>query len=101
MGMRVNQDKSMLTPTQDFEFVGVHYLLAVGLALPPEERVSKMEDLFHRLLQEGHLPAELWQSLIGTVSSMMYQIPMGLLYLCPIKWHLALHWDQPTEQPSS
>lgn len=101
LGMRVNWEKSMLTPKQDFEFVGVYYQLAEGLARPPVERIVKMEGLLHRLLDQGFLPAELWQSLIGIMSSMMRQIPMGRLYLRPLQWHLADSWESSTDPPTA
>ena len=97
LGMVINWDKSSLTPKQDFQFVGIRFDLRRGLALPPLERVHKLQKLLALLKRQRTLPAYLWQSLTGIMASMMRQTPLGRLNIRPFQWHLSDHWTASTD----
>jgi ribonuclease HI len=100
LGMLVNWAKSHLRPTQDLTFVGVRYMLELGLAVVPVVRIEeKLEPLLEKLLRKKWLIAAQWKSLIGTMSSMMRQIPLGRLRMRPIQWHLATRWRPSRDSP--
>ena len=45
MGWIINQEKSELTPTQVFSFVGYKYHLDLALVKPTQEKWLKLQDL--------------------------------------------------------
>ena len=94
MGLIVNEDKSELTPSQDFVFVGVHYNLQKGLVYPTQENLTKIQLVIEIFLQALTLPAIKWQSLIGTLSAQDRVIPWARLHIRPFQFHLQREWNQ-------
>jgi len=59
LGFMINLPKSMLTPSQDFVYIGVRFHTAQGLMYPPEDRIEKILDHIRRLRQHDSAPASL------------------------------------------
>ena len=69
LGWIINQDKSELTPSQVFSFVGYKYHLNVALVKPPQERLLKLQALILRTRNKSVLTARHLTSLIGLLAS--------------------------------
>jgi len=101
LGWIPNWDKSQLTPSQTFEYVGVRYDLGRGLALPPVPRMQKTILLLNQLISHPVTTARLMLSLIGLLVSVEKQVPYGRCFLRPLQWCLASQWkilSQPLNQ---
>ena len=88
LGVMLNLEKSDLTPRQRFTYIGVEFWTDRALALPPEDRVSKLQDLLAGLLLRDQCTARDLLRLIGTCNSMMAFVPLGRLHLRPLQWYL-------------
>jgi hypothetical protein len=78
LGWGVNVLKSMLNPSQDFEYFGVRYLTHLGLMTPPLDRFLKIWDRV-RLLRQGPVTARVALSVIGLLVSAERQVLSGRL----------------------
>jgi hypothetical protein len=78
LGWGVNVLKSMLTPSQDFEYIGVRYLTHLGLMTPPLDRILKIWERV-KLLRQGPVTARVALSVIGLLGSAERQVPSGRL----------------------
>jgi hypothetical protein len=92
LGWIPNWEKSMLTPTQSLVHVGIEYDLGLGLALPPEARLQKLEAAVLPLLEESSCTARMLLSVVGLLASMEKQVPYGRCFLRPLQWGLAQQW---------
>ena len=69
IGSIINQEKSKVTPTQVFSFVGYKYHLDSALVKPTQKRWLKLQDLILRLKSKDDLTARCLMSLIGLLAS--------------------------------
>ena len=83
LGLGVSLEKSDLIPSQTFKYIGILFLTALGLMVPPEDRLLKVQSLGEHLLT-GHHPASQWLSLLGLLGSAEKQVPFGRLHIRPI-----------------
>jgi ribonuclease HI len=97
LGLKVNWDKSELTPSQDLEYLGVHFNLEEGMARVPLKRIGQLEEVIHGILRRGGATARVWSSLIGKMSSMAHQIKLGQLHRRPVQKFLRDGWSQESE----
>ena len=95
LGWIINQEKSELTPTQVFSFVGYEYHLDSALVKPTQERWLKLQDLILRLQSKHVLTARCLMSLNGLLASMEKMVPEGRLHMRPFQFHLKGHWRYP------
>ena len=95
LGWIINQEKSELTPTQVFLFVGYEYHLDSALVKPTQERCLILQDLILRLKSKHVLTARCLMSLIGLLASMEKMVPEGRLHMRPFQFHLKEHWRYP------
>jgi hypothetical protein len=97
LGWIPNWQKSSLTPSQSFVYVGVEYNLKEGIALPPKDRAEKTCLLARQLTRLTVVTARQMLSLIGLLASMEKQVPYGRCFLRPIQWCLASQWSIMTD----
>ncbi len=88
LGLGVNLDKSELSPSQDFVYVGVRFRTDVGLSCPPEPRIQSALGACRQLTQSGKAPAHAWLSLLGILSALEKLVPFGRLHIRPIHFCL-------------
>ena len=69
LGLLVNLDKSELTPSQDFVFIGARFNLVKALVFPSEGNATKVAKLVWLFRNSKAQTARKWQSLIGTLGS--------------------------------
>ena len=97
LGLLVNLEKSELTPSQDFVFIGARFNLVRALVFPSEANATKVAKLVWLFRTSKAQTARKWQSLLGTLGSQDRFIRYARFHMRPIQWHLALVWNQTTD----
>jgi ribonuclease HI len=97
LGLKINWEKSELVPSQDLEYLGVHFNLLEGIARVPCKRIGQLEELIHGIFRQGGDTARGWSSLIGKMSSMSGQIRLGQLHRRPVQRFLRQEWKQESQ----
>ena len=88
LGWVVNLQKSELEPKQVFEFVGYQYDLSHGLVKPTQNRWESILQKVQSILTSPTCRVRHFMSLMGLLTAMEKQVPLGRLHMRPIKWHL-------------
>ena len=99
LGLFLNLEKSQLTPTQNFTFLGYHYNLARGTVQPTPENISKLVSKAHTLLKNREGTAEQWLSMIGSANAAAPLTPFGRLPVCPMEIHVRQRWQWSPDIP--
>jgi hypothetical protein len=94
----MNEEKSELTPSQDFIFIGIRLCTRVGLMFPPPDRTVKILSRVRQLSTIKFCQAREFLSLIGLLNSAADQIPHGRLHLRPFQLLLLSRW-RPDQDP--
>jgi hypothetical protein len=81
VGWIMNEEKSDLTPSQDFISIGIRFCTRVGLMFPPQDRIVKIMSRVRQLSALKFCQAREFLSLIGLLNSAADQVPHGWLYL--------------------
>ena len=97
LGLLVNWTKSDLVPSRDFLFVGYRFRTDLGLALPSEERVLKIQSLIAPFTSCRALPASRMLSLLGLLSATEKLVPLGRLHMRELQHDLRSQWTQPQD----
>ena len=95
LGFLVSHKKSELVPSQRFDFLGYHFLLDLGLVKPTQDRWTKLQDMFRRLLSKSVISARTLMSTIGLLASTEKTVKLGRMHMRPFQWHLKTHWKYP------
>jgi len=93
LGLNVNFPKSRLTPQQDFVFLGIQFQTVPFLCRPTEDRFCRLLLIIRSFLRRPALPARLWMKLIGSLTSMATQVPLGALHRRPVQLWFLTHWN--------
>ena len=94
LGLIPNLDKSNLNPQQIFIFLGIQFDLIRFLCRPSEDRWNRLQNMLSKFLARKFRTARQWLSLIGTLTSMDTQVPLGRLHRRPIQFALADRWSR-------
>jgi hypothetical protein len=94
LGFIVHLDKSQLIPIQLFVFLGYQFLLHLELVRPTQERWEKLQRLLALFCKAKHLPARMWQRLLGLLAATERLVPQGLLHMRPLQLSLRGLWNQ-------
>jgi hypothetical protein len=87
LGWLINQTKSALIPTQTFNYVGVYYNLHQGLMFPPIDRFQALKAEIEQIAVHPAVTLRKWQSILGSIQSMVDQVPLGRLHVRPlVRW---------------
>ena len=89
LGLRVNFQKSELTPSQDFNFVGYRYMTNIHKVFPTEKRISNIKTMTSTFLEQDPNTAHNWSCLLGLLSATEKLVPMGRLKMS--QWSQAYH----------
>lgn len=99
LGWVINEEKSSLTPSQEFTFLGMRFNTSgpVVLVSPSREVVQRLET---QLLDLRGRPVTARQlaSLMGLLKYMAPMIRRGMLHLRPLQWAVKDFWVQATGQ---
>ena len=94
LGIVVNFPKSNLNPSQDFEFLGTEFRTVPFLCLPSRDRFDRLQSILNLFVHSDSLPARRWMSLIGTLKSLDFQVPLGRLYRRRVQMEFLASWDR-------
>ena len=100
LGLVVNLEKSDLSPSQLFQFVGISFDLSSGRAYPAPHRLESLHRVASQFLASQAPSALLWQCLLGHLTSLEKLVPRGRLFMRPLQFDLKDQWDQ-RAQPQS
>ncbi|XP_071123792.1 uncharacterized protein [Mytilus edulis] len=92
LGFLISWKKSEIIPSQDFVFLGEHFLTSVGLVLPPEEKFTKLCQKIHLFLTVQSVTARQFLQLLGLLNSLADVIPLGRLHIRPLQFYLHKLW---------
>ena len=96
LGWIPSLEKSELTPTQDFVFIGTHYRTDLGLMFPPAVQFPEAASHARRFLLTKYVTSWDFLSLLGRLVSMSDLVPLGRLRYWPLQLYLLAHW-QPSQ----
>ena len=86
------REKSDLNPSQSVEYLGMFIDTVVARAFPTVAHVE-------RFLSIAKPPTQLWQVLLGHMSSLEKLVPHGRPRMRSIQWHLKSHWSPERDPP--
>ena len=84
LGFSINKEKSITTPRQSLEYLGVLFLLKSQQLALPQEKVAKVSRLCKEMSQRSHASRRQLESLLGVLSFASSLVPLGRLRLLPL-----------------
>ena len=101
LGFLINYKKSQLIPTQSMTFIGYHYNLLKGIVLPPEDRVTVLQQEIPWFLSQKMITVRNLMHIIGLLAATEKMVPYGRLHMRPLQLCLNSQWDwkTPLETP--
>ena len=89
LGYLPNFDKCDFIPSQDFDFLGLRYVLNEERVTPVEKRREKIMKLTNAFIAADNKSARNFMSLIGLLNATFLQVhQLGRLHIRPLQWHL-------------
>ena len=98
LGILINLDKSLLTPTQVIEYLGMKIDANLFWVSPSDKRCLSAEKILREFLASDVQQAKSWQSLLGHLSSLEKFIPGSRLRMRPLQYHLNRCWDRESQK---
>ena len=96
----LNREKSDLNPSQSVEYLGMTIDTVAARAYPTVPRIDKFLATMSKFLSGREPPAQLWQVLLGHMSSLEKLVPRGRLRMRSLPWHLKSHWSPERDPPN-
>ena len=94
LGLRINLEKSELTPTRDLIFVGYQYRTQINRVYPTQKRIEQIQQKATLFLNSQALPAREWLSLTGLLTATEKLVPMGRTHMRDLQYCLKRQWKQ-------
>ena len=94
LGWIVNMEKSELIPSQVFKFLGALFDLLRSRVFPTEDNLVKVRQIVQLFLTSQSQSAQMWQSLIGSLTSQQRFVYLGRLHVRPLQGNLMSKWTQ-------
>ncbi len=91
-GFLINWQKSSLTPSQDFVYLGTRFRTDLGISLPPQDKISKLVALVGVFAACRQAKAVQILSLLGSLNAVSDHVPWGRLHLRPLQLCLLSQW---------
>ena len=88
LGLRINLEKSELTPTRDFICVGYQYKTQINRVYPTQKRIEQIQQQATLFLNSQALPARQWLSLTGLLTATEKLVPMGRTHMRDLQYCL-------------
>ena len=92
LGLVINQGKSMLTPTQNLEYLGMDLDLKEGIVKPSQERFQNLLKDLEDFQLGSVLPAKKFLGVLGRMTACIDIVPWGRLFMRPIQLYLLSQW---------
>ena len=97
LGVVLNDKKSELTLSQSVEYLGMTLDTVTALAFPTAAQIDKFLSIVRKFLARQTPHVQLWQVLLGHMSSLEKLVPHGRLRMRSRQWHLKAHWSPKTD----
>ena len=94
LGFSPHLEKSSLTPSQTFTFLGMLFNTQTFTVSPTEDRIGRFVSLRDSLLHREVASARLLHSLLGQMESLAPLLPLGHLHKREFQRQLSLRWNQ-------
>ncbi|KAI2648193.1 ORF V: Enzymatic polyprotein [Labeo rohita] len=107
LGLRVNWEKSKLSPTQRISFLGMELDSVEQTACLTQERAQSVLNCLNTFKCRTAVPLKLFQRLLGHMAAAAAVTPLGLLHMRPLQhwlhgrvprraWQRGTHWVKVT-----
>ena len=96
----VIDEKSDLVSSQTAKYLGMTIDTGTGKVFPSLARVEKFLSVADSFCAVESPPAQLWQVILGHLSSLEGLVPHGRLRMRSLQWHLKTHWSPESDPPS-
>ncbi|CAG2229494.1 unnamed protein product [Mytilus edulis] len=97
LGFLISWKKSDLIPSQDFIFLGEHYLTRQCIVRPPQEKFQNLCSKIRLFLSQKTVTARQFSQLLGLLNSLADVVPLGRLHIRPLQFYLHQHWLPATQ----
>jgi hypothetical protein len=94
LGFRVNPEKSDLSPSRRFGFLGMQFDTVAWMVAPSADRIEGLRSLLQSLLSRRECSARVLYALLGRMESMALLLPLARLHKRPLQTQVADRWDQ-------
>ncbi|XP_069122369.1 uncharacterized protein [Argopecten irradians] len=92
VGFIPSREKSEVSPSRDFVFLGNRFNTVQGIALPPLEKFEKARDLALTFITWSHVQVRWFLSFLGYLNSLADVVPLGRLHIRPLQMFLLANW---------
>ncbi|KAK7109784.1 hypothetical protein V1264_013769 [Littorina saxatilis] len=93
LGFCVNQDKSELTPSQTFTYLGMIFDTVAWTVRPSLRRVDRLQTLLTSLRSQEQAPVRTLASALGQMESMATIVPLGSVFKRPFLAAFGSVWE--------
>ncbi|VDI11365.1 Hypothetical predicted protein [Mytilus galloprovincialis] len=98
LGFLISWKKSDLIPSQDFIFLGEHYLTRQCIVRPPQEKFQNLCSKNSSVsISKKTVTARQFSQLLGLLNSLADVVPLGRLHIRPLQFYLHQHWLPATQ----
>jgi hypothetical protein len=88
LGWIINFQKSELTPSQKFVYLGMFFDLEIGYVYPSQERVETLISVIQSVCNSRHVMTQVYLRMLGLMVSLEPVIPQAALRRRPIQLFL-------------
>ena len=96
LGWIINYEKSDLTPSQDFQFIGMQFNTRQFTVAPLPKMRLKVQSVHQHWMTNPNITARDLHRILGVLVFMASLVQWGRLRLCPVQWWAATAWCQRT-----
>ena len=100
LGVVLNREKSDLNSSQSVEYLGNDHRHSGFPSLPYSTSHGQVHRHGEKIPIASGTPAQLWQVLLGHMSSLEKLVPRGRLRMRSLQWHLKSHWSPERDPPN-
>ena len=93
LGWEINLEKSSLSPSQSFEYLGLRFRTDLGVVLPADHLLEKLHRDLNVLTRKILVTPRELQSFLGLINFFAPVVDLGRLHMRPIQHWLASRWD--------
>ena len=92
LGLLLNPEKSELTPSQDFTFVGMNFRTDLGIIRVPFSRTQALIALVRKFASQERVRARFFLRLLGVLNAAADSVLLGRLHMRPLQFYLMALW---------
>ena len=96
LGWIINYEKSDLTPSQDFLFIGMQFNTRQFTVVPPPKMRLKVQSIHQHWMTNPNITVHNLHRLLDMLVFMASLVQRGRLRLHPVQWWAARAWCQRT-----